>query len=259
MITICVANQKGGVGKTTSTVTIGHGLARRRYRVLIVDLDSQGNVADSLGLAAGNELYRMLTPDNPKPLAEVIVKGRENLDVIRADKSTVRLKMTLSGLDDRHLVLADALKGTSYDVILLDCPPSGDLLQTAALIAADYLIIPTQLSQLSVKGIKEMLDALKSVRRLAPAKCQLAGIIPTLFNRSTTEQHEQLVHLAKTFKDLVLPPVPTDTKCAESTRVGQTLWEYAPGCRALQGFINGGGKPVGGYEQVLARVESWLA
>lgn len=257
-VTICIANQKGGVGKTTTAVTIAHGLARQGRKTLLVDLDSQGNVADSLGLEPGNDLYKLLTPDNGLPISQAVTKARENLDVIRADKSTVRLKLTLAGLDERHLVLSDALAAAAYDAILIDCPPSVDLFQTAALVAADYLIIPTQLSQLAIKGIKELLDSLKAVRRLAPTECQLVGIIPTLFNRSTTEQHEQLVHLAKLFKKLVYPPVPVDTKCNEATRAGQTLWEYAPQSRALQGFINGGGKSVGGYGQVMSRVEQLL-
>lgn len=255
---IVVANQKGGVGKTTTAVTLAHGLALTGCRTLLVDLDSQGNVADSLGLPAGNDLYRLLTPDKPDPLPQIAFFARDNLDVIRADKSTVRLKLTLSGLDDRHLVLADALAEAAYDAVLIDCPPSVDLFQTTALVAADYLLIPTQLNQLAIKGIKELLDSLKSVRRLSPTNCRLIGIVPTLFNRSTTEQFEQLRHLAGVFKSLVYPPIPTDTKCTEATRAGQTLWEYAPQSRALRGYVNGSGSPLGGYGQVLAKVKELL-
>lgn len=261
MLTICIANQKGGVGKTTTACTVAHRLAIQGYHTLLIDLDSQGNVADSFGLAAGNDLARLLTPGSGLPLAQVITSsGRPNLDLIRSDKSTVPLKLALAGLDFREYVLADTLcvEQADYDLALIDCPPSVDLFQTAALVAADYLIVPTQLDQLAVKGVRDMLQSLRAVHQARRSGCQLAGVIPTFYDRVTKESHDQLMHLAGAFGRRVWPPVPIDTKCREATRHGQTLWEYAPHSRALVGVRNGSNNPVGGYVQVIERLERLL-
>jgi chromosome partitioning protein len=253
---ITVANQKGGVGKTTTAVTLAHGLAQQNYRILLVDLDSQGNVADSLGLEAGDDLHRLLFPGLTQPLAQVTrSSGRPNLDVIRSNKKTVPLKLALSGVDFREFVLTQALQQTDYDAILIDCPPSVDLFQTAALVAADYLLIPTQLDQLAVKGVLDVMHSLAAIQQTSQSGCMLAGVIPTFYDRVTNESHGQLMHLAKTFQKKVFPPIPLDTKCRESTRYGQTLWEYAPRSRALRGIQNGkNSKLLGGYVQVLEKV-----
>lgn len=260
-VVITVANQKGGVGKTTTAIHVGHGLAQRGCRVLLVDLDIQGNIAASLGLEASDDLYHLLHPDPGlhKPLRQVVISsGRDNLDVIRSHKKTEPLIQTLTGVDGRHLVLLDALSEADYDVILFDCAPSAGLLQTAAMVASDYLIVPTELSQLSVIGIKAILTSLQTVRRISRSECELVGVVPVKYNRTTSESHEQLIHLANAFKQLVLPPIPQDAKCAEAVRAQQTLWEYAPKCRALQGFVNGSGKLIGGYGQVVKRIEVML-
>jgi len=260
-ITITIANQKGGVGKTTTAIHVGHGLAQRGLGVLLVDLDIQGNIAASLGLTASDDLYHLLHPDPGlhKPLSQIVVSsGRKNLAVIRSHKKTEPLIQTLTGVDGRHLVLADALEQADYDVIIFDCAPSAGLLQTAAMVASDYLIVPTELSQLSVIGIKAILASLQTVRRISRSECELAGIIPVKYNRTTSEAHDQLIHLATAFKKLVLPPIPQDAKCVEAVRARQTLWEYAPKCRALQGFTNGGGNLIGGYGQVIDRISRVL-
>ena len=141
--TIAILNQKGGVGKTTTAVTLASGLARIGLRVLLIDLDTQGNVADSLGLPHGDDLRRLLSPDLNCPLEQAVTpSGVENLDVIRSDKSTTALKQTLAGVTLREYILADVLQNSGYDLILLDCAPSVDLLHFAALVAADLSAYP---------------------------------------------------------------------------------------------------------------------
>ena len=134
---MAILNQKGGVGKTTTAVTLASGLARNSYRVLLIDLDTQGNVADSLGLPHGDDLRRLLSPDLHCPLDQAITpSGLERLDVIRSDKSTTALKQTLAGVTLREYILADLLESAAYDLILLDCAPSVDLLHFVALVAS---------------------------------------------------------------------------------------------------------------------------
>ena len=236
--TIAILNQKGGVGKTTTAVTLASGLARMKCRVLLIDLDTQGNVADSLGLPHGDDLRRLLSPDLHCPLNQVVTpSGVEDLDVIRSDKSTTALKQTLAGVTLREYILADILASAAYDLIVLDCAPSVDLLHFAALVAADYLLIPTRLDKLAVNGVRDALQTLTALKRIS--QCQVAGILPTFYERVTMESHEQLIHLAQTFGRLVLPPIPQDTQCRVATRYGKTLWDYAPNAKALLGYEQG--------------------
>ena len=259
MTIIAIINQKGGVGKTVSAVNVAHGFALRGYRTLLMDLDPQGNVADCLGLPPGNDLYRLLFPDMGQELARVVFpSGRDNLDVVRSDKSTANLKLSIGALTDRprEYILDDVLQSAPYDVIILDCAPSVDILHTLAVVAAHYILVPTRLDQLAVKGVRDMLTTLKSLERIST--CELGAIIPTFYDRTTNESYLQLKHLAETFREAVWPPVPQDVACRESTRFGKTLWEYAPGTRAVVGYSDKAGRMVGGYTQVVERVEKGL-
>ncbi len=255
MLTLAVLNQKGGVGKTTTAVTIAHGLALRGYKTLLIDLDSQGNVADCLGLPAGNELYLALFPGIQKPLESTAAPGgRDNLFVLRSDRTTTNLKIALGSIDLREYVLDDLLSNTSFDVTVLDCAPSMDVLHTAAMVAAHYLLIPTRLDQLAVKGVRDVLTSLRALARITT--CELGAVLPTFYDRQTNESYLQLKHLAETFQELVWPPIPQDVNCRESTRYGQTLWEYAPKTRAMLGYTDSAAnRTVGGYQQVVDRIE----
>jgi cellulose biosynthesis protein BcsQ len=131
-----------------------------------------------------------------------------------------------------------------------------DLLHFATLVAADYLLIPTRLDKLAVNGVRDALQSLASLKRIS--HCQLAGILPTFYERVTVESHIQLTHLAQTFGRLALPPIPQDTQCRVASRFGKTLWEYEPDMRALWGYEAVGDKKVDGYLQVMKRVEALL-
>lgn len=259
MTVLAIVNQKGGVGKTVSAVNLAHGLAQTGRRVLLMDLDPQGNVADCLGLPSGNDLHRLLFPDAGVELEKAVQpSGRPNLDVIRSDKSTANLKISIGALTDRprEYVLDDVLIDAPYDVVVLDCAPSVDILHTLAVVAAHYILVPTRLDQLAVKGVRDMLVTLKSLERIST--CELGAIIPTFYDRTTNESYLQLKHLADAFREAVWPPVPQDVNCRESTRYGKTLWEYSPNTRALAGYPDKSGRMVGGYRQVVARVEKLL-
>lgn len=241
MSIVTIANQKGGVGKTTTAVNLAHGAALRGLDVLIIDLDTQGNVADALGMDEGQDLYNWLI--NEDEFNEVVTQSlRKNLDVIRSNKMTSQLKMTLAGMDFREQVLINSIRGNfpvpldSYDLIILDCPPSVDVLHTAALVAADLLIIPTKLDQFAIKGVIEMLRSLDSVQRATRSRCKLAGIIPTFYDKVTNESQAQLENLAENYRALVWPPIAADTNCRVANRVGKTLWEMNGFKKALLGY-----------------------
>lgn len=223
MTIVAVANQKGGVGKTTTAVTLGHGAALSGLRTLIIDLDAQGNVADSLGIDPGSELYDLLAIE--EQLYKLTIQARKGLEIIRSDKRTAKLKVVLTGIDFREQVLARALARHDYDLVLIDCAPSVDVLHTAALVAADLLIIPTKLDQFAIKGVAETLTSLAAVHQAGVSRCQFAAVIPTMYDRVTNESQDQLVNLAGAFAGRVWAPVPADVTCRVAARQGKTLWE----------------------------------
>lgn len=254
MKTIAILNQKGGVGKTTTAVTLAHGLAIRNYASLIVDLDAQGNVADALGLEKCNDLYRVLIDNAGEEAMQI---ARPNLYVILGDKSTSAAKQVLAGQSFREQVLKRALDrfAVDFDWCVLDAAPGVDILQVSALVACDYFLIPVALDHLAVVGAGDALASAASLTHAGALDARFLGVLPTMWERTTNESHAQLEHIARQFGKLVWPPIPLDVKARESPAFGQTLWEYAPRCRAMEGIlINGGKRQVGGYRQVLDRL-----
>lgn len=256
---LSIVNQKGGVGKTTTAVTLGHGMAVAGKRVLLVDLDSQGNVADALGLDKTDALYRFLT-DRVGDGA-ITSSGRDRLDVILSDKTTLRAKHRLVEMNFREYQLKRALDsvGDAYDAIILDIAPGTDILQISALVAADVFLIPVALGHLAVVGAADALGTVASLKEVGAFSGTFLGVLPTMWERTTKESHEQFNILAQQFGTMVWPPIPLDVKAREAPGFGQTLWEYAPKTRALTGVELRSGKCVGGYAEVLARMMKEVA
>jgi chromosome partitioning protein len=258
--TIVAANQKGGTGKTTTAVTLAHGLAQEGRRVLIVDTDVQGHVSKALGLQkmpGVSQLVRWYQGLDDL----LVVQGRTNLNIIPSDKSTEAAKRILAGVDFREQVLATALEelGSHYDVVVIDCAPSVDVLHVAALVAGDWLVVPTKLDYLAVDGVREVLGSLAALKKRRVSAPQVLGILPTFYDRTTNETLAQLKRLVNAFGNKVLPPIPVDTKLREAPAYGETVWEYAPKTRSVVGVsLNGKGRKAGGYVQFLERVKAVL-
>lgn len=263
MITIAVANQKGGTAKTTTVVTLDHRLALDGLRVLLIDTDVQGHVAKALGLEKAPGIRRLVDRAQFGDGPLLIAPARAGMDVIPSDKSTEPAKRTLVGMNFRERVLMDALAelADNYDVAIIDCAPSVDVLHVSALVAADWLVVPSKLDYLAVDGVNEVLTSVVEIERQSQSSSQapsLLGILPTFFDRQTNETVVQLQSLVQTFGHLVLPPVPVDTKLREAPAFGQTIWEYAPTTRSITGVSNGNGRRYGGYSQFIARVREVL-
>ncbi len=250
MIIFAFANQKGGVGKTTSAVTLADGLARLKQRTLLVDLDPQGHLALSFGLEKAPGLYHWMVLG--EPLDSVKVELRPHLDLIPGDKQTEKVKRQITLSDFRETILADLLHETQYDAVLLDLAPSMDVLHLNGLIAADWVVIPTRPDALAVDGVKEILTTMAEIGRTGH-RYRGYSILPTFFDRTTRETFLQFQDLARTFGEHVWPPIPQDTRVRETAAYGKTLWDYAPHSTSIEGYSEGS-RRLGGYRQVLGRM-----
>lgn len=225
MRTLAIANQKGGVGKTTTAVTLAADLARGGYITVLCDLDAQGNAAACLGLSPAPALYKLLL--GMAPLDELLTEARPGLWFLASDASTAKVKMALAAEPYRESILARALAPLEADFCLLDCGPSRDLLHDLAHHAAGEVVIPTACDHLSLAGVKQELDSLQIVQEHGH-KVDCLAILPTFYDTVTTESQTNLRRLVEAFGPLVLPAVPRCTRLREAPAAGLTLWEYLP-------------------------------
>lgn len=250
MTIIAIANQKGGVGKTTTAVTLASGLAQAGKSTLLIDLDSQGHAALSLGLEKSDQLFRWLVLD--KPLRRCSSSVRPRLDLIASDASTEAVKRHILLMDQREFILQQKLQKNKYDFVILDLAPSMDVLHINGLAASDWVILPVRMELLSIDGVNEVLRKMGELNKIGHVY-QGYHLLPTFFERTTRETMAQFQKLIQIFGENVLPPVPQDTHVREAAAFGKTLWEYCPTSAAVRGYRQGKAYH-GGYAQIIKRL-----
>ncbi len=250
MIIFALANQKGGVGKTTTAVTLSNGFSLQNKRTLLVDLDPQGHVAFSFGVDKKPNLYNWLVMD--EPLSNVVETVRPNLDILSSDKRTESVKRHITLMNFRETILSEHLHDSDYDVIILDMAPSLDILHINGLVASDWVLIPTRPDAMAVDGVKEILITMSEISQRGH-RFSGYSILPTFFDRTTRETIAQFQEIVNAFGVNVLPPIPQDTRVREAAAYGKTLWEYSPNSPAMNGYDEGKGQ-VGGYKQIVQRL-----
>lgn len=205
---IAVTNQKGGVGKTTTTVNLGAALAEKEMYTLLVDSDPQGSLSIALGLPAYDlefTLYSILT-DTRIPVAAVTHHIRPHLDAIPSNIDLAGAELQLVAMMGREFILRDALAGLRdrYNYILIDCPPSLGLLTVNALTAADEILVPLQCEFLAMRGLDALIDVVQRVQRRLNPNLKMLGIVPTMYNPRRAHSKEILEKVRTTYPNKLL-------------------------------------------------------
>lgn len=239
LITLC--NQKGGVGKTTTTVNLGAALAEQGQRVLMVDLDPQAALTAYWGLETTHPhltIYQLLLSDSAA-VPEAIHSVRSGIDVIPADIDLAAAEIELFSALGRERILKELLAGVQdgYDFVMVDCPPNLGLLTVNALVACHGVIIPLQCEYFAMRGLSMLLDTLHKVKRRLNPQLDILGILPTLYNSRTRHAQEVLAEVRRMFGDRVFETtIHSSIRFAESSLARQSILEYAPSHAGAQAY-----------------------
>lgn len=225
---VSIVNQKGGTGKTTTTINLGSALAKMGKSVLVVDMDSQGNLGYSLGLDEGDSIVDVL---EEKVDINSILQERESMDIIASDIRLVDLELSLIDLDDRHKVLSESLNhlNKTYDYILIDCPPSLSILAVNALYASDKIIIPMLMEVLSLQGLDQIINTIRKIQSSYSKQLEIWGILPVMVDkrRKLSEEVKEYINEnydVRIFKSMIR----NNVKASEAPSFGQSVIAYAP-------------------------------
>ena len=239
--TITIANQKGGVGKTTTAVNLAHGLALRENKVLLVDLDPQGHCATILGLQQEPGAFNLLVAD--QPLNHIARStDRDNLFVILGDKKTGTAQTVMSvqrsPITYTQERLVSPAETDEYDYIIIDTSPSVGELQVQALWACDGVLIPCAVDYLASDGVFSIVSTLAQIKDEFEWDGGILGVLPTFYDEVTRESKATLNDLRESFSQFILSPIHRATILRECAVEGKTIFELSPSSRAASQYSN---------------------
>lgn len=229
---IAIFNQKGGVGKTTTNINLAACLANKGKRILVVDIDPQGNTTSGLGIdkrRMGNSSYEILSEENFNPRDAVIETGTEGLDIIPASIKLINAEIELVHLTQREMRLKralDQIKG-DYDYIFIDCPPSLGLLTLNSLTAVDSVLIPIQCEFYALEGVSQLMNTIALVKKTYNPDLEVQGVVMSMFDGRTNLSIQVVEEVKKYFRDKVYATViPRNVRLAEAPSYGLPIVEY---------------------------------
>ncbi|HEX7259744.1 MAG TPA: AAA family ATPase [Candidatus Saccharimonadia bacterium] len=226
---IALANQKGGVGKTTTAINLAAFLAKSGHAVMVVDLDPQGNTTSGFGIdkqAVDTNLYHVLM-DGKHAHEAALRTAFHDIVVLPASSVLAAAEVELVGIEQREFRLKQVLENLPYEYILIDCPPSLGLLTLNGLVAADSLIIPVQAEFYALEGLSQLLQTVDRVRRALNPQLDLMGVVLTMHNGRTTLSAQVHDEVKRHFPDKVFDTIiPRNVRLAEAPSFGQPISHY---------------------------------
>ena len=271
MKTIALANQKGGVGKTTTAASLGIGLAQQGKKVLLVDADAQGNLTQMLGWRQPDELSPTLADlmtktVNEEPIApgEGILHHASGVDLVPANIELSGLEVTLVNIMSRETVLRQYLSTVAdrYDYALIDCMPSLGMLTINALTAADSVIIPVQAHYLPAKGMTQLMKTINKVKRQINPALKVDGVLLTLVDGRTNLARQTAEILRQTYGNVLKiyrSEIPVAIKAAETSAAGKSIYAYDKGSKAAQAYAEFSKEVLADGEKQRAKLQSSLS
>ena len=227
---IVVANQKGGVAKTTTSVNLAAGLAHYKKNVLLIDLDPQGNASSGLGVnknALEHSTYDVLV--NFVPIDKITIEINKKLSLVPAKVELAGAEMELVSAISRESRLKNALEEVrdKYDYIIIDTPPSLGLLTLNALTAADSFLVPIQCEYFALEGLSQLLSTIKIVQKNLNPKLEMEGILMTMFDNRTNLANQVVADVKENFKDKVFKTIiPRNVRLSEAPSFGMSIIDY---------------------------------
>lgn len=239
---VVVANQKGGVGKTTTSVNLAYALACLNQEVLLVDFDPQGNAGSGLGVTVADgdkSVYHFLVKTAS---FEQVVRQTANelLDVLPACKNLAGAEVELVNIRGRENMLKDVLEPlrAMYKYIIIDCPPSLGLLTLNAMMAADSVITPVQCEYYAMEGLAHFMSTVAKIKQFLHPQLKMDGGILTMFDSRMNLSKQIFAEVSRFFGDQVYKtPIPRNVRLAEAPSFGQSIFDYDPACRGAQAYI----------------------
>jgi len=239
---VAIANQKGGVGKTTTAINLAASLAANDFKVLVIDSDPQGNATTGLGIAkdpARPSLYHVLL-DNLSIRDAIVPSELEGLHLISADKNLIGANLEMVDIPKREFQLRERLAQirNDYRFILIDCPPALDLLTLNALLAADAVLVPIQCEFFALEGISELMDTIDRIRSSFRHAIQVEGILLTMYDERNNLTRQVANDLKEFFQDDIFRTViPRSVRLAEAPSFGKSILTYDPRSKGAEAYI----------------------